>query len=545
MPEMRVNMRGVVIGIVALMLITAGLPTTRASPTSQGRYGGTFVFAQGGEPEHLNPALIPSSLTINGPAPNIYNSLVRQNLDLSLRPDLAETWSVSTDGLVYTFNLAKNVPWHDGQPFTSADVKFTVEEVLLKFNSQAQSAFTALRVIEIPDPSTVVFRLKRPFPLLLQYLEFSTAPILPRHLYQGTDALRNPHNSRPVGTGPFKLQEWVRGSHLTLVRNENYFKRGLPYLDRVVVRVIPDPNARLVALEAGEADYVSGYFAYSEYERLGRKSELEMSLKGTERTASIANNLAFNLRHQILKDVRVRRAIAHAIDKKFIVEKSAFGIGRIATGHISSQIAWAHNPRTPSYAFDQAKANQMLDEAGYPKRPDGTRFSVRLSWSIADAEHAKSAEIIAQHLRAVGIDVQLQPLEAGAWRDAVFIRWEFDMTMRGIGTGPDPSISAFWRSYYSPNILRRPLHNFMGYRNLKVDDLFAKALFTMDQKKRAEYFYEVQTIMMQDLPSIPIRERAQASVWRRDFDGDLPAGPFEGIINGFENVWWRKGRPQR
>ncbi|MGQ0571231.1 MAG: ABC transporter substrate-binding protein [Armatimonadota bacterium] len=540
-PRWTSTMHSALAVILCLFVIITGIA---AAPSSdQVRYGGTFVFGTGFEPGHLNPVI--RVFNVDPTMSTIYSALLRQNLDLSMRPDLAESWTVSKDGLTYTFRLARNVTWHDGKPFSADDVRFTFTQVLPKTSTEWQTITQSLRAIETPDPNTVILRLKRPFAPLLVNLEATISPILPRHLYEGTDLLTNPYNIRPVGTGPFKFDEWARGSHVRLVRNENYFKRGLPYLDRLITRFVPDPTARLLALESGEIDAISGYIPFSEYARFERKPGFKFTLAGTERLASIATSVCFNLRHATLSNIKVRQALAHAIDKQFIIERAAFGVGRQASGHISSGIKWAYNPNVPTYPYDPRKANQLLDEAGFPRGPDGTRFKVRLVWNLGDAEHTKSAEILAQQFRAVGVDLTMQPMEAGAWSSTTFINWDFDITLRGIGTGPDPSLSAMWRSYYSGNIVKRPLHNNMGYKNTRVDELFARALFEPDQKKRADYFYEMQVIMMRDLPSIPIRERAQAFIWRDEFAGELPAGPAEGVRNSVEYVWWRKGKPSR
>jgi peptide/nickel transport system substrate-binding protein len=221
----------------------------------QPRYGGTMILATLADPGSLNPGLTTSVPThvVTGP---IFNGLVGHDFTFAPVPDLAERWSVSPDGRVYTFHLVQHALWHDGQPVTSADVKFTFEEVLLKYHGRTRAALGQnLRGVETPDPHTVVFRFKDPYAPFLALIDVVNAPILPRHIYAAEDIQRHPASNAPVGSGPFKFKEWVRGDHITLVRNDGYFKPGKPYLDRIVIRIMPDATAATIAFDKGEVDY--------------------------------------------------------------------------------------------------------------------------------------------------------------------------------------------------------------------------------------------------------------------------------------------------
>lgn len=526
---------GPIVGVAGSL---GGLGTTTLvarAQTPEPTYGGTFIYAQRAEMEHLNPALTVSG-EVHAGAAQVYNALLRQNDDLTMRPSLAESWEVSPDGRTYTFHLVEGVKWHDGQPFTSADVKFTIEQIILPYHQQGEAMFGRVASIETPDDNTVVFTLDGAFPPFLQYLSLDGAPILPKHLWEGTDILENPLNFAPVGTGPFIFQEWVRGSHVEFARNPDYWDDGKPYLDRVVIRFMPDPNARIQALEAGEVDAVFGYFPFSEYARLAADPRFATTTAGSERSASISTHLVFNLREEPFSNLEVRQAIAHALDKALIVQLSTFGINKQAMAHIPMGLDWS-NPDTRQYEYDVALAEEMLDAAGYPWDANGVRFTANLKWNTTDAEHTKAAEIIAQLLEAVGIQVELVPLESATWEDQVFINSDFDMTLRGIGTGPDPGISALWRSYHSANIKPERLHNNMAYANDRVDELFDLAATEVDLEKRNDYFKEIQAILMEELPSIPITERSDPKVWRAIWEGDVVAGPSVGLRNSWDNVW--------
>ena len=184
-------------------------------------------------------------------AGKIYQSLLTYGFDLKPLPSLAERWEVSEDGKTYTFHLAQGVTWHDGKPFSAEDVVFTTTKFLMETHPRARAIFSRCESITAPDPGTVVFRLKEPFGPFMQAFEVSTTPIMPKHVYDGTDYRNNPANQTPIGTGPFKLKEWVRGSHIHLVRNDAYFRREMPYLDAIFYRVVPDAASRALALETG------------------------------------------------------------------------------------------------------------------------------------------------------------------------------------------------------------------------------------------------------------------------------------------------------
>ena len=529
-----------VVSMLALgVLVTSCVGAPPARPAAEGtepKYGGTFIYSARTEPETLNPNLS-VNYEIQAVTANIYNGLLRQNLDLSVRPSLAERWDISADGKTYTFHLVKGVKWHDGKPFTSADVKFTIERVVLPYHGQGKAQFGVVESIQTPDDNTVVFRLKQPFPPIMQYLTVDGASIMPKHLLEGTEILKNNVMFAPVGTGPFRLKEWVRGDHITLERNPDYWDKGKPYLDRVIVRFQTDPNARVLSLEAGEVSYITGYLPYSEYDRFSKDPKYKTTLEGSERLASIATNLCFNLTHPIFKIADVRRAFAYALDRKLIVDKAAFGIGEIATTHIPSFVAWAHSKDAPRYPYDRTKAEALLDAAGYPKDKDGIRMRVALKWNTNDAEHSKSAEVIQQLLGDVGVRVTLAPLEPGAYNEQIFLKWDYELVLRGIGTGPDPGVSALWRSYHTTNIAKTVGQNFMQYSNTSVDDWFNKAAIEADQGKRAAYFKQIQNQLMTDLPSIPIRERVEPKVWHAYWRGEVVAGPGQGLTNSWDSVW--------
>ena len=218
----------------------------------------TLVVAQGGDPGALNPAVTTSGST-HPVTDQIFNGLVGLDEDLNPVPELAESWSAEDEGRTYRFNLRKGVRWHDGEPFTSADVKFTFEEALLKYHSRTRAALEPLvEAIETPDPHTVVFKLKRPYPPLLQRLDVVEASIIAKHRFEGKDVLRPGGAPHPIGTGPFRFVSFLPGDKVVLERNPDYFREGLPGVDRLTFRILPEAGTAIAALERGEIDYASG-----------------------------------------------------------------------------------------------------------------------------------------------------------------------------------------------------------------------------------------------------------------------------------------------
>lgn len=459
--------------------------------------GGTLVVAVGEDPGQFNPG-ITTSFGPHSVADSIYNGLVQLDINANPVPDLAESWEISDDATTYTFNLVEGVTWHDGEPFTSADVKFTFEEILLNYHSRTKAGLeTALAGIDTPDDLTVVFRFNEPYAPLLQRLNVTEAPILPQHIYEGVeDPTQAEANLMPVGTGPFMFDAYTPGTEVRLVRNENYFKEGLPLLDAIVFRVIPDASTQIAALEAGEVDYV--------WRVPGPNAALIEASPDTE-IVSVPSGpgggfcimtMTFNLDREVFEDVRVRQAFAYAIDRQQILEQVIFNQGNVAEAPISSKIAWAHLDGGPEYPYDPEQARTLLDEAGYPAGDDGTRFTVDF---VHFPNFSKYGEVMREQLAEVGIDLELRPLERDASIEAIFNERDFDTNIISYCNNTDPEIGVR-RMYVSTNIGPIPFSNGANYVNPTIDELFEEASSTADRDARAEAYYEIQRILLEELP---------------------------------------------
>lgn len=525
-------MRNLAICFLAIFAVL--LVSSPARPANDPLYGGSVVVAISSDPGGLNP-----SITTQGGVHlicgSIFSGLVAHDFDLNPVPDLAERWEVSPDGRTYTFFLAREAVFHDGVPVTAEDVRFTFEQLLLKYHSRTRTSIADnLRRIDTPDQHTVVFNFDKPYAAFLRLVDVTNAPVMPKHLYEGTDPLTNSRNLNPVGSGPFKLQEWLKGDHLTLVKNGRYFKAGKPYLDRVVYKVMPTGALATIAFERGEVDYLMGASPL-DIARLRAMPGVVVTTKGREGFAGVETFIP-NVTRAPLSDLRVRRAIAHAIDKQFLVDKLLFGQGIVATGPVSHMLAWAYNPNVEKYEHTTALANQMLDEAGQRRGSDGIRFHLKF---VHAAAYAKVAEALRDQLREVGIAVDLQLMEFAAAVDAVYIKKDFDLGFASFENGPDPDIGVK-RTVVSSNIGPIPFSNGAGYRNPRVDELFALAASELDQQKRAAYYFEAQDILVKDLPYFWLYEPNSSAAYRAGLQGMYE---WSAKSNAYfaQDAWWADG----
>lgn len=499
------------------------------------KYGGTLRVATSGDPQTLGHAITTSFVPhlVSG---QVFSALIKHDFDLNPLPELATSWEISADGLTYTFDLRDDVVWHDGENFTSADVKFTIDEVLIPFHPSGSQVFANLDEVETPDNYTVILHMNAPWAPLMKHLGKHYAAIFPKHLYEGTDILTNEYNTHPIGTGPFKFVEHVRGEYIRLARFEDYFIQGKPYLDEIIFEVIPDSQVQLIALENGEIDYLPVEVELSEATRV-------MELPGITTTTKedwarpCVNFMMFNLREPPFDNLKVRQAIAHAIDKETLNERSTYGFETLTdTPFLPSQTDY-YNPAT-IYEYDSSKAEQLLDEAGYPRVDGGWRFDMEVVTIATQAYSIKQSEIVAEMLRSVGINAYSFPMEAAAQIEKVYINWDYDVNVACFGAGPDPSV-AIARLYHSDNIQRVPYQNFAGYNNSRVDELFDLALEEVDETVRAGYFHETQVELTRDLPAIWFSQNTHVGAWRDEFVG-FPAGPWY-AQQSWEDVYWTGG----
>jgi peptide/nickel transport system substrate-binding protein len=495
-----------------------------AAPAAVGpQQGGTVVVVQSTDPGSLNPAI-----TTGGPihtvTDQIFNGLVGLDEQLNPVPELAESWEISADGTVYTFNLREGVTWHDGQPFSSADVKFSFEEALLQFHSRTKAGLeNVIRSIETPDELTVVFTLAQPYGPMLQRLDVVEASIIPRHIFEGKDLQNDPANLTPIGTGPFKFVEYVKGERIVLERNPDYFREGRPYLDQVIFQIIPDAATALLALEQGEVDYL-GSVPGSEIERLQGLPELTLLPGfGGSGGSLCQNTLIPDLTEPPFDRLEVRQAFYHALDRQFILDRVYFGQGSVSTGPLSSQMEWAYTADVSAYPYDPARAEELLEAAGLPRGADGNRLSITFTHP---STFARLGEVMREQLGAVGINLELESLDTTAAVDKVFVQKDFDLGVASYCNGPDPEIGVR-RAYISTNIGPIPFSNGAGYVNDEADALLNTAATLTEREERAAVYAEFQRLIVDELPYFWINDSAGFRAFRSNYAGfRVSAGPF-------------------
>lgn len=479
--------------LLILTLILVPIQAQDEEPMS----GGTLVVAISEDPGHFNPG-ITTGFNVHAVTGSIFNGLVEVDDNANPSPDLAESWEVSEDARTYTFHLAEGVLWHDGTPFTSADVKFTFEEILLNFHSRTRGGLSGtLESIDTPDENTVVFNFSEPNAALLQRLNSTEAPILPKHIYEGVEDVQTAAaNLTPIGTGPFVLEEYVIDDQIIVVRNENYFKDSLPYVDAIIFRIIPDSNTQLLALEQGEVDYIWSVPG-SEVERLSADENITLYRANSGPGGGFCvMTLTFNLEREVFQDIRVRQAIAHAIDRQRMVDQILFGQGRVATGPINSQMAFAYTDNVTMYEFSAEAANALLDDAGLMADDSGNRLSINI---LMFPRFARYGEIMRENLAEIGIDLEVIPLDRSAFIPRVFTERDFDMNIISYCNNTDPAIGVA-RVYISSNIGDIPFSNGGAYVNEEIDALFQAAGSSADTAERGELYAEIQQILTAEVP---------------------------------------------
>ena len=448
------------------------------------------------------PAMLMLGLNQQAPtglvASKIYQGLVRYDFDLNPMPCLASAWSVSDDGLEYTFTIRDDVLWHDGTPLTTHDVVFTATDFLPQTNPRARLILGKCESITAGENNSVTFRLASPFGPFLLAFDASTFPVLPAHLYEGTDFRANPNNDTPIGTGPFKFNEWVHGSHIHLVRNPDYYIDERPSVSDIYYRIIPDAASRALALENGTVQLgQASDVEPMDFGRLAALPNLTRIDRGYEFSAPILW-LEINNRVEGLNDRRLRQAIMHTMDRDFIVDNIFFGIGSPATGPINTRTKF-HSENKRVYDFDLAAANQLLDEMGLTPGADGVRIRFDLIVPPFGEVFARLSEYTRQALRQVGIDVNLVTTDVAGFAGALS-NWDYQLTFNYTYQYGDPALGVA-RTYITDNIVRGVLFsNTEGYSNPEVDALFAAAEATIDEAERARLYEQVQQLLAEDVP---------------------------------------------
>ncbi|MFM0210284.1 ABC transporter substrate-binding protein [Paraburkholderia sediminicola] len=514
---------------VTLVIALSGLPAQ-----AQTR-GGTLNFIVTPEPTALVD-LATTATNVLKVSPKVVEGLLEYDFKFQPKPSLATSWEVSDDSRKYVFHLRHGVKWHDGKPFTSADVAYSIQ-TLRQVHPRAKTTFANVTDVATPDPYTVVITLSKPAPYLIKAFSSSETPIVPKHIYDGTDVLTNPANNAPIGTGPFRFVKWVRGSYIEYVRNDDYWDKGKPWLDRIVVKVINDPAARTVAFEDGSVD-LSGDspVPLSDLERLKGNPKLGLETRGYEFQAGVAR-IEFNLDNPVLKNPKVRQAIASALDREVIRKVIYYGYATPLASPIIPSNPY-YDPVPTPYPFNVERANALLDEAGYPRKADGTRFALTVDPLPISDLPARTAAYVKSALARAGIAVTVRSQDLPAYLKRIYTDRDFDFSINGMSNLFDPVVGVA-RLYTTSNFRRGvPFTNGSHYSNPEIDQLFAQVAEETDEAKRKQLFSQIQRILERDLPDINLVAPQYLTVYSRAVHNHTTSP--DGVSASFADVWLQR-----
>jgi peptide/nickel transport system substrate-binding protein len=504
MSDFSISRRGVLAGSTFLLASTA-LPARLRAQSSPA--GGRLVVAADSEPRNLNPAIVASN-GVFFVASKIVEPLAEASFTGKdgLEPRLAIGWEGSSDGRTVTFKLREGVTWHDGKPFTSADVAFSALQVWKPLQNLGRVVFKDLEAVDTPDEHTAIFRFATPTPFqLIRNALPALTSVVPKHLYEAGDIADNPANTAPVGTGPFKFAEHRPGEYYRLEKNDAYWGKDQPKLDEIVYRVLPDRAAAAGALEAEEI-HLAAFSAVplADLERISKEPGIAVISKGYE-ALTYQLVIEINHRRKELADLKVRQAIAHAIDREFVVKTIFLGYAVASVSPVPRNDVQFFSSDVPTYAFDVAKANALLDEAGYPRGADGTRFALKLLPAPYFNETRQFGDYLRQALAEIGIEAELVNNDAAAHQKAVYTDHAFDLAIAPPVFRGDPAISTtiLVQSGIPDGV---PFSNQGGYANPELDALIAKAAETLDPDERIALYVKFQQMVAADLPLINVAE---------------------------------------
>ena len=489
-------------GAAALVMTTASFAHAQGTP----QRGGTAVMSIGADPSTLNRN-IGSNNADGHVACVIYQGLMRMDAKYKAQPLLAKTWSISPDGKTYSFELQK-ANWQDGKPMTSADVKYSIQEISTKYSSVFAGAGQVIESIDTPAPDKVVFNLKEPYgPFLISLACQQGGGVLPKHVYEGTNPLQNPATTQsPVGLGPFLLKEWKHGDYVRLAKNPNYWEPGKPYLDEVIVKIIPQPSARIQALQAGEVDFVpSFYLPLTGYAALKGSPTIGLEPSPSPPTVDF---LFLNVNRKPLDDKRVRQALYMATDRDLLLKTVYLEIGGVGTMPFTNQLEWSANKDIDfrkMYPFDVAKANALLDEAGYKRGPDGMRFKLTFVVSSDESTGPTLSQALKSMWRNVGVDFITESVDRTAATKRQYIDRDADVSMNAYTSFADPALGM--ARVWVTSSIGKAFGNASGYSNPEVDKLFLQGQQAIGEEARGVFYKKVQIQLAEDVPVFTLHEQ--------------------------------------
>jgi peptide/nickel transport system substrate-binding protein len=488
--------------LVALTLLPLAAPATTIAQN--------LVVQVATEPPGLDLTATPASATAAVVFYNVQESLVKVDRQGKLVPWLAERWNTS-DNKNYTFFLKRGVRFHNGRELKAADVKFVIDRAMNpETKHPAVANYAAISDIIVKDDYTITITLKNTTANFLLTMARQGSVIYPR---EAVETLK----SEPIGTGPYKVAEWVRGDRIVLVKNPDYHVKGLPKLDRVTYRFIPDPNAALAALKAGDVDATMSGLGPEHIPDLQKDTRFQVIIGETTNDVIMSMNNS----KKPFNDVRVRRAVTYGINKPEVVKGAMFGLGRVIGTNV--------DPLNPYFVdmsgampYDPGKAKKLLAESGYPNG-----FEAVLKVAPQYYYTVRTGEVLVDQLQKVGVKIKIEQIEWGQWLSRVWKDADYDLTIIGHAEAWDIS------NYANPKYYFR-------YDNADFQKLFQQSETTVDDKARRELYVKMQKKLVEDAPVVWLYIHPRLAVTKKGLQGlwkDLPAGAG---VNDLSEVAWVK-----
>lgn len=489
-------MNKLVFGIAA-----AGLVLAQAlSGGAQAQSKNTITLGLTLEPPHLDPTAGAAAAIDEIVYANVFEGLTRIDQNGAVQPQLATEWSVSDDGLAYTFKLRPNARFHDGTALDASDVVFSLDRARGPDSVNAQKPlFAAIDKVEAVDPRTVRITLSRPEGSLLFNLGWGDAVIV------GPESA-DTNKSKPIGSGPFKFDRWVKGDRIELSAVD-----AKTALQKVIFKIIPDPSSQVAALKAGDIDAMPNLNAPEAVLAFQGDADFEVAIGSTEGETI----LSINNTKPPFDDVRVRRAIAHAIDRKAIIDGAMFGFGTPIGSHFAP-----HHPAyvdlTGTYPYDPAKARALLKEAGVE--------NLKLTLKLPPPTYARrGGEIVAAQLKEAGIEAEIIPVEWAQWLEQVFRGNDFDLTIVSHTEPQDIGIYAREKYYFN-------------YQSSAFKAVIADLTRSSDPAQRNKLLGKAQRIIADDAVNAYMFQLAKLGVWRKGLKGMWRNSPVQ--ANDVTGVRW-------
>ena len=477
--------------------------------------GGKLVIGVQQEPDNLNPVFTSMSVTqdlliLIGATPFDFDTKGTLYAKLAREVPSFENGGISHDELTYRIRFRSNAKWHDGTPMTSGDLKFTWNAIMEPNSaSLTRQGWDRIASMDDSDPAVAVIRLREPYGAFLTTFVNSGGGLLPKHVLEKSAALRNdPWNNQPmVNCGPYKFEKWVRGNYVSVVRNPDWCL-GAPHIERIIYEVIPNENTLFTQLQTGEIglwNAIQNLHQLDAVANIPNVTLYDFPMLGVE-------HLDLNLRHVPLQDVRVRRAIAHAINKKEISETVYRGRYRPATG-VRPPLSWDFTSHVAQYPFDLGKSRSLLDEAGWKldgevrwKTIDGKKTPLRLVLISTSGRPLRQQveNVLQQALKSIGIGLEIQELPASHLFETgsgALPHGDFDLALYAWIPSADPSSveTSFMGKYIPPNG-----QNYLFYQSKDADRLLTAGGRAFDRKVRAEAYRKFQEVVARDVPAIPL-----------------------------------------